>query len=162
MVDRHGPGETSGGYTVACDATGGDAPDYGVARFSTTVGLPHAKGTKRPSVHGHAIILEVPSQDRAQVGSLILKGRVHASPQFLSQGPQLRLPSLAHRLPQNREVPLPSLPTAVGKTLEVERLRAAFTTPTPILLRKAAKLDNARLVGMQLQAELPETYPQFN
>jgi hypothetical protein len=30
------------------------------------------------------------------------------------------------------------------------------------LLRKAAKLDNARLVGMQLQAELPETYPQFS
>jgi hypothetical protein len=47
---------------------------------------------------------------------------VHASPQFLSQGPQLGLPPLAHRLPQNREMSLPRLPTTVrGKGQEQKK-----------------------------------------
>jgi hypothetical protein len=97
------------------------APREAMPLTAASQGLPpqtayrHAKGPKRWSVHGHAIILEVPRQNRAQVGSLFLKGRVHALPQFLSQGPQLGLPPLAHRLSQNREMSLPRLPTTVGK-----------------------------------------------
>jgi hypothetical protein len=86
---------------------------------------------------------------------------VHASPQFLFQGPQLGLLPLAHRLSQNREVPLPGPSANVRETHEVERLRLAFATLAPILLRKAAKFDDPRLVGMQLQPKLRESLAQF-
>jgi hypothetical protein len=86
---------------------------------------------------------------------------MHASPQFLFQGPQLGLLPLAHRLSQNREVPLPGPSANVRETQEVERLRLAFATLAPILLRKAAKFDDARLVGMQLQPKLRESLAQF-
>jgi hypothetical protein len=39
------------------------------------------------------------------------------------------------------------------KTQEAERLRFAVATLSSILFRKAAKLDNARFVGMQLKAK---------
>jgi len=86
---------------------------------------------------------------------------MHASPQFFFQSPQLSLPPLAHRLAQYREVPLPSFPAAVRKTQEVERSRFAIAPISPILFRIAAKLDDSRLVGMQLEAEPRESLAQF-
>src|SRR5262245_14364274 len=86
---------------------------------------------------------------------------MHASPQFLFQGPQLGLLPLAHRLSQDREVPLPGPCANVRETQEVERLRLAFPTLAPILFRKAAKFDDARLIGMQLKAEVRESLAQF-
>src|SRR5262250_2131566 len=85
---------------------------------------------------------------------------MHASPQFLFQGPQLGLLPLAHRLSQDREVPPPGPSADVRKTQEVERLRLAFTTLAPILFRKAAKFDDSRLIGMQLEAEVRESLAQ--
>src|SRR5215472_13498919 len=85
---------------------------------------------------------------------------MHASPQFLFQGPQLGLLPLTHRLSQDREVPLPGPPANVGEAQEVERLRLAFTTLAPILFRKAAKFDDSRLIGMQLEAEVRESLAQ--
>ena len=120
-----------------------------------------AKRTQCRAVHGHTVILEVAQQDRAQVRSLFPNGRVHAMLQFLLQGPQLGLPPLPHRLSQYREVPLPSFPATVRKTQEVERPRFAATPVPSIVLRIAAKLDDSRLVGMQLEAKPRESLAQF-
>ena len=46
------------------------------------------------------------------------------------------------------------------KTQEVERLRLAFATLAPILFRKAAKFDDARLIGMQLKTKVRESLAQ--
>src|SRR5215471_13334279 len=86
---------------------------------------------------------------------------MHASPQFLFQGPQLSLQPLAHRLSQDREVPLPGPSANVREAQEVERLRLAFATLAPILFRKAAKFDDPRLVGMQLKAKVRESVAQL-
>lgn len=86
-----------------------------------------AKSAQGRGVHGHPVTAEVAQQDRAQVRSLFPNRRVHALPQFFFQSPQLRLPPLAHRLSQYREVPLPSFPTAVGKAQKVKRFRLAAT-----------------------------------
>jgi hypothetical protein len=86
---------------------------------------------------------------------------MHASPQFLFQGPQLGLLPLAHRLSQDREVPLPGPSANVREAQEVERLRLAFATLPPILFRKAAKFDDACLIGMQLKAKLRESIAQL-
>jgi hypothetical protein len=86
---------------------------------------------------------------------------MHASPQFLFQGPQLGLLPLAHRLSQDREVPLPGPSANVCETQEVERLRLAFATLASILFRKAAKFDDSRLIGMQLKAKARESLAQL-
>jgi hypothetical protein len=83
---------------------------------------------------------------------------MHASPQFLFQGPQLGLLPLAHRLSQDRKVPLPGPSANVREAQEIERLRLAFATLAPILFRKAAKFDDSRLVGMQLEAKARESF----
>jgi hypothetical protein len=92
---------------------------------------------------------------------LFPNGRVHASPQFLFQGPQLGLPPLPHRLSQNREVSLPGFPATMREAQEVEGFRFAVAPVSPILLRIAAELNDSRLVGMQLQSELREALAQF-
>jgi hypothetical protein len=75
-----------------------------------------AKSAQRMAIHGYSVIPEVTQQDRAQVCSLFPNGRVHASPQFFFQSPQLGLPPLAHRLAQHREVSLPSFPATVWES----------------------------------------------
>src|SRR4029077_21248110 len=120
-----------------------------------------AKGAQRRAIPRYPVIPEVTQQDRAQVCSLFPNGRVQALPEFFLQSPQLSLPPLAHRLSQYREMPLPSFPAAMRKTQEVKRLRCAATTVSPILLRKAAKLDDTRFVGVQLKPEPRESFAQF-
>src|SRR5580704_9926495 len=119
------------------------------------------KSAQRRAVHGHPVIAEVAQQVRAQVHSLFPNGRVHASPQFFFQSPQLSLPPLTHRLAQYRELSLPSLPATVRKTQEVERLRFAVAPVSSVLLRVAAKLNDSRFVGMQLKTEPREAFAQF-
>jgi len=121
----------------------------------------HAKGPQCRTVHGHSVITEVAQQDRAQVSPLFRNRPVHALPQFTLECLQLGLPPLPHRLAQNREVPLPGLPTTVRKTQEVERLRLAVTTGSPISFRIAAELDDPRFSGVQLQPELRKALAQF-
>ena len=121
-----------------------------------------AKSAQCRAVHGHPVIAEVSQQDRAQVRSLFPNGRVHASPQFLLQGPQLGLPPLAHRLSQHREVSFPGFSAAVRKPQEVEGFRCAVATVSSIVFRVAAKLNDSRFVGMQLEAKPRESLAQFS
>ncbi len=121
----------------------------------------HAKGSQCRAIHGHTVVVEVTQQDRAQISPLFRDGRVHALPQFDFQFPQLGLPPLPHRLPQHREPPLPRLCATVREAQEVEGLRFAVATVSPISFRIAAELDDPRFVGMQFQAELRESLAQF-
>jgi hypothetical protein len=82
-------------------------------------------------------------------------------PQFVFQRPQLRLPPLPHRLSQHREMPLPGLSAAMREAQEVERFRFPAATLSPILLRIAAKLDDARFIGVQFQPELRDSLAQL-
>jgi hypothetical protein len=50
-------------------------------------------------------------------------------------------------------MPLPGFSAAVRKAQEVERFRFAVAAISPIWLRRAAKLDDSRFVGMQLKPE---------
>jgi len=118
---------------------------------------PLAEGAKSRTVYGYPVVTEVTQQDRAQVRPLFRRRRVQASPQFVFQVPQLGLPPLPHRLPQNREPALPRLRAAVRKSEKVEGPWFAVATVAPIPLRKAAELDDTRFVGMQFQCELRET-----
>ena len=121
-----------------------------------------AKSAQGRPVHGHSVVPEVTQQDRAQVRPLFPHGRVHASPQLFLQSSQLGLPPLAHRLSQYREVSFPGFPATVRKTQEVERFRRAAAALPPILFRVAAKLDDSRLVDMQLESEPCKTLTQFS
>src|SRR5262249_17511804 len=62
---------------------------------------------------------------------------------------------------QYREVPFPSLATAMRKTQEVERLRFAVAAISSIVFRIAAELDDSRFVGMQLETKPRESLAQF-
>jgi hypothetical protein len=113
-----------------------------------------AKSAQRGAVHGHPVIAEVPQQDRAQVCSLFPNGRVHASPQFFFQSPQLSLPPLAHRLAQYREMPLPGFPAAVRSRAYISRLntrpvRTPVNASTPP--SRAAPHDSGRCGSLFLQ-----------
>src|SRR5258708_27361833 len=120
-----------------------------------------AERAQRRSVHGHPVIAEMTQQDRAQVRSLFRDRRMQTLPQFVFQRPQFRLPPLPHRLSQHREMPLPGLPATMREAQEVERFRFPAATLSPILLRIAAKLDDARFVGVQFQPELRESLAQL-
>jgi len=120
-----------------------------------------AKGTQRRTIHRHPIVAEVTQQDRAQGCSLFPNGRVLASLQFFFQSSQFGLPPLPHRLSQHREVTLLGFPATMREAQKVERLRFAVAAVSSVPLRIAAKLDDSRLVGMQLQSELREALAQF-
>ena len=143
------------------------APRQVVTLAATTQGRPpqishgSAKSAQRRTIHGHSVITKVAHQDRSQVRSLFPYGRVHASPQFFFQSPQLSLPPLAHRLSQYREVSLPGLAAAMRKTQEVKRLRLAVATLSSIRFRIAAKLEDSRFVGVQLKTEPRKSLAQF-
>jgi hypothetical protein len=53
------------------------------------------------------------------------------------------------------------MPLQHTEAQEVERLRFAFATLAPILFCKAAKFDDSRFVGMQLQPKLCDSLAQF-
>src|SRR5206468_3260232 len=72
-----------------------------------------------------------------------------------------RLPPRTHRLPQHREATRPLPRATVREAEEVEGLGLPVAPPSSILVGKLAKLDEARLAGMQLQAEPAEPLAQL-
>ena len=105
---------------VADDATASGGLGCGGAESPPQPCKRVAKSTQSRTIHGHSVVTEVSQQFRAQVGSLLLDGRVHALPQFVFQRPQLGLPPLPHRVAQHGEVPLPGFATTMRKAQEVE------------------------------------------
>src|SRR5215210_35141 len=104
----------------------------------------------------------MPENNRAHIGALLTDGRMQAPPQLGFDLAQLRLPPLAHRLAQHRKTPSSCLRAAMRKAKEVEALGFAFAPRPPVLRRKAAEPDEARLVRMQLQTELRESLAKLH
>src|SRR5467141_3261859 len=120
------------------------------------------KNPQRVLVPGHAVIPNVPTYHRLQPFALVGDGFVHASLKFGFHLVQLRLQSLAYRLPQHRKPSIVSLLYAdMRKTEEVERFRFPFSTPLPLVDGIRTELQKSRLLGMQFQVELLHTFRKF-
>src|SRR5438093_1073043 len=148
------------------DVSAHPVPGHGVPTATATQDLPPqpphgpAEGAESGTVHGHAVIA-VTENDRSQIGALLRDGTMQASAQLDFDLLQLGLPPRTHRLPQHREATR-SLPrAAVREAEEVEGLGLPVAPPSPILVRELAKLDEARLAGMQLQSEPAEPLAQL-
>src|SRR5467141_3459036 len=120
------------------------------------------KDPQRVLVPGHAVIPIVPPYHRLQPFALVGDGFVHASLKFGFHLVQLRLQSLAYRLPQHRKPSIaPLLHADMRKAEEVEGLRFPFSTPLPLVDGIRTKLQKSRLFGMQFQIELPHSFGKF-
>src|SRR5882672_2081647 len=120
------------------------------------------KNPQRVLVPGHAVIPNVPTYHRLQPFALVGDGFVHASLKFGFHLVQLRLQSLAYRLPQHRKPSIaPLLYAYMRKAQEVERLRFPFSTPLPLVDGIRTKLQKSRLLGMQFQVELLHSFRKF-
>src|SRR3989442_956685 len=116
---------------------------------------PHCRteGAEGRAVHRHPVVLEVSADDPVQIDALLRDGKRQAPAQLDFQLFQFGLPPRTHRLPQHREATRPRLRAAMREAEEVEGLGLPVAPPSPVLVREATKLDEARLVGMQLQTE---------
>ena len=97
------------------------------------------------------MIVEVSLYNGPQPFPELCHGQMSASSKLLLQRSQLGRESLADGLAQKEEFAgLPRLPTDVGETQEVERLRLPFSTLFSVCDCKAPELDQPRLVRVQL------------
>src|SRR6267143_707897 len=141
-----------------------DAAVLGAPRQRAVPEPPHLepKDPQRVLVPGHAVIPNVPPYHRLQPFALVGDGFVHASLKFGFHLVQLRLQSLAYRLPQHRKPSIASLLYAdMRKTEEVERFRFPFSTPLPLVDGIRTELQKSRLLGMQFQVELSHSFRKF-
>ena len=122
---------------------------------------PARKAYERRSVQRHAVVLDVPAHDRPQIGAQLRDGAVHALPQLRLHGPAAwPAAAVASSAARTVNCPLPRLPADVREAEEVEGLRLPLAARLPVSARKAAELDQARLLGVQLQAEPREALAQ--
>ena len=111
-------------------------------------------------VQRHSVIMEVSANQRLNVASLLVDRLMHPSPKFQIDLLQLLQHPLPHRLPNHRELSPLVGPAAVRESEKVERFRFPLTTTISVLRRKSAELDQSRLLRVQLQSELAETFTQ--
>ena len=121
-----------------------------------------AKGPQRRCVHGHSVISVVSTHHRLQPLALFGDGLVHASPKLSFHLVQFRLQPFADRLPHYRVHSVASLLYAdMRKSEKVECLRFPFSAPLPVVDRIRTEFQKSRLLGMQLQVELPHSLGKF-
>jgi hypothetical protein len=122
---------------------------------------PEAKDPPPESPQGarvprHRMVVEVALYDRPQPLARLCNGLVPTLAQLLLQRCQLRPHALARRLASDDTgagLPMPC--TDVCEAQKVERLRLAFSSWLPVRDGVWPKLDQARVVWMHFQAELP-------
>ena len=116
---------------------------------------------ERRGVHGHAVVPDVPTDHRAQPRAHRRNGVVHAPSEFGFHRIQLRLQSLANRLPQHGETSIAFLlPADVREAEKIERLRLPFSAPSPVVGRIRSEFQQSRFLGMQFQSKLPKSFGQ--
>jgi len=94
------------------------------------------KQVQRRAVHRHTGVADMPPNNRAQPRAHCRNRVVHASSEFGLYRAQLRLQSLANRLPYHREASVASLLRAdMREAEEVERLRLPFAASAPVVDR---------------------------
>src|SRR5215475_4311163 len=121
-----------------------------------------AKHFEQTAIAGHSIVPIVPQEHALQPGALLRDRPVHAPPQRIFDGLQLLTEPLHHRFAPDRKLPLPRGTAYMRKPEKVEGRRFALSPPPTSVRREAPKLDEPRLLRMQLQIELPHTFPQFS
>src|SRR6266480_2731952 len=151
----------------------GDQAPHTIPEDTTILAAPRQRAMPKPShlkpkdtqcrsIHGHSVILDVSTNHRLQPLALFGNGIMHAPLEFRFHLVQLRLQPFAYRLPQHREHSVASLLRAnVRKAEKVERLRLPFSSLLLVLDRKRTKFQKSRLLGMQLQMELPHSLGEF-
>src|SRR3989475_7905496 len=134
----------------------GDASGLATPPQRATPEPPNLKTERdqRRAVHWHPVVLQMPVDDRAQPSAHLRDGSMQTSPQLGFHLAQLRLQPLPDRLPHHREPPVPLLPADVREAEEVERLRLPLAGSLSVSGREWPELQQPRLLGVQLQAEL--------
>ena len=108
------------------------------------------------------MVVEVPSHRAAQPPTKLREGFVTPTHQRLSDLAQLGSKPLARRLPLHDEPHFPVLTTTdVGEAQERERLRLSCPALLPVLGGEPPEFEQSRLLGVQGQAELLKSFPQF-
>src|SRR5437899_6352466 len=150
-----------------------DEAPHAVPEYATVLAAPRQRAMPEPShleskksqrrvVHGHSVIPDVSTHHRLQPLALFGDGFVHTTLKFGFHLVQLRLQSLAYRLPQHRKPSIaPLLYADMRKAEEVEGLRFPFSTPLPLVDGIRTKLQKSRLLGMQFQVELLHSFRKF-
>jgi hypothetical protein len=120
-----------------------DEAPHAVPEYATVLAAPRPRAMPEPShleskksqrrvVPGHSVIPDVATHHRLQPLALFGDGFVHTTLKFGFHLIQLRLQSLAYRLPQHREPSItPLLYADMRKAKEVAGLRFPFSTPLP-------------------------------
>ncbi len=120
------------------------------------------KDVQRRVIHGHRVVSEVPTRNRAKPLAYLRDGIMHAPLKFRFHLVQLCLHPFAYRLPQHRVHSIASLLYAdMRKAKKVERLRFPCSTLEPVVDREWTKFQQPRFLGMQFQVELPHSLGQF-
>ena len=107
------------------------------------------KRRQRPKVRRHPVVSVVSRDHQAQPSTHLRHRIMQPLAQFHFDFLQLRAFPLTHRPPQHRELPLSRLATAMREAKKVEGLRFPLATRFSLLGSQAAKLDDARFLGMQ-------------
>src|SRR6266853_4252186 len=108
------------------------------------------------------VIPDVSTHHRLQPLALVGDGFVHTTLKLGFHLVQLRLQSLAYRLPQHRKPSItPLLYANMCKAKKIKRLRLPFSTPLPAVDRIWTEFQKSRLLGMQFQVELPHSFGKF-
>ncbi len=120
------------------------------------------KDVQRRVIHGHPVVAEVPTHNRAKPLAYFRDGIMPAPLKFRFHLVQLCLQPFAYRLPQHRVHSVASLLYAdMRKAKKVERLRFPVPTFLPVVDREWTKFQQPRFLGMQFQVELPHSLGQF-
>ena len=153
----------------ACDEAPHTIPEYAtILAASRQRAVPEpshleSKKSQRRIIHGHSVIPEVSTHHRLQPFTLFGNGFVHPSLKLGFHLIQLRLQSLAYRLPQHRVPSIaPLLYADMRKAKEIERLWLPFSTPLPAVDRIRTEFQKSRFLRMQLQMELPHSLGEFH
>src|SRR5262245_145602 len=113
------------------------------------------------AVHRHPVIPQVPPNNRPQPCTHLGKRIVQAPSQLGFDRAELRLQPPPDRLPHHREPSIPLLPADVREAEEIERLRLPLAGTPPVLGREGPKLQQSRLLGVQLQTKLRKPLAQL-
>src|SRR5262249_47236050 len=132
-------------------------------RVQPTAGRLPSERIQADEVAGDRKVIEVPLHHASQPLPKVRDRFVTPPEQRFPHLPQLGAQPLGRRPPLYDEAPAPVLPTTdVGEAQERERLRLALPTLPSVLGGEPPEFDQSRLLGVQGQAELLESFPQFS
>lgn len=114
----------------------------------------------RPHVGRDCVVREVAAHHPGQPCALLWDWQMPSSLQLAFQLAQLRLHPLPHRLPLQEKLPRLRPAADVRQAEVVEGLRLPESLRLPSRGSVPAELDQARLLGVQLQREFPESIPE--